>query len=76
MGQEVIEIRKYIEEKLYAHIVAFKVSWHLKKEEKISPSLTTINRIIKCNNLVHKRPKYNPKGINYPAWWLPIGNLY
>jgi len=67
MEQTVIETRKYLEEKLYAQIGAFNIGWHLKQEGKTPPSLATINRIIKRNNLVHKRPKYTPERINYPA---------
>ena len=74
MEQAVIETRKYLEEKLYAQIGAFNISWHLKQEGGTPPSLATINRIIKRNNLVHKRPKYTPKGVNYPALVVTYSN--
>jgi len=67
MEQMVIETRKYLEKKLYAQIGAFNICWHLKQEGKNPPSLATLNRIIKRNNLVHKRLKYSPKGVNYPS---------
>jgi len=67
MEQAVIETRKYLEEKLYAQIGAFNIGWHLKQKTGTPSSLAIINRIIKRNNLVHKRPKYTPKGVNCPA---------
>jgi hypothetical protein len=67
MEQAVIKTRKYLEKKPYAQIGAFNICWHLKQEGENPPSLATLNRIIKRNNLVHKRLKYSPKGVNYPS---------
>jgi hypothetical protein len=67
MEQMVIKTRKYLEKKPYAQIGAFNICWHLKQEGGNPPSLATLNRIIKRNNLVHKRLKYSPKGVNYPS---------
>ena len=67
MEQAVIKTRKYLEKEPYAQIGAFNICWHLKQEGGNPPSLATLNRIIKRNNLVHKRLKYSPKGVNYPS---------
>ncbi len=74
MEQMVIETRKRLEKKPYAQIGAFSICWHLKQEGKIPPSLATLNRIIKRNNLVHKRTKYSPKGVNYPSLAITRSN--
>jgi len=72
MEQAVIETREYLEKELYAQTGAFSISWHLQEQGINPPSITTINRIIKRNNLVHSRPKYVPKGVDYPS--LKIAN--
>lgn len=72
MEQAVIETREYLEKELYAQTGAFSISWHLKERGINPPSITAINRIIKRNNLVHSRPKYVPKGVDYPS--LKIAN--
>jgi transposase InsO family protein len=67
MEQLVIESRKRLEKQLYAQIGAISISFDLKQQGIIPPSLTTINRVLRRNNLVRKRPKYTPKGIDYPS---------
>ena len=74
MEQTIIEIRKRLEKKPYAQIGAFNICWHLKQEGKIPPSIASLNRIIKRNNLVHKRTKYSPKGVNYPSLAITRSN--
>jgi putative transposase len=66
MEQAVVEARKYLEQKLYAQIGAFNISWHLRQKGINPPPIVTINKILKRNNLVRKRVKYEPKGIDYP----------
>jgi len=65
--QTVIESRKYLEKRLYAQIGALAISHDLNKQVIISPPISTINKILKLNDLVHKRLKYSPKGVNYPS---------
>lgn len=67
MEQAVIDARKYLEKKLYAQIGAINISWHLKHQGINPSSIATINRILKRNDLVRKRIKYQPKGVDYPA---------
>ncbi len=67
MEQAVIEKRQELEQTLYAHIGALNISWSLCREKNELPSTTTINRIIKRNNLTRKKPRYIPKGVNYPG---------
>jgi hypothetical protein len=67
MEQAVIEKRQELEQTLYAQIGALNISWHLKKEGSPTPSMITINRVIKRNNLTRKKPRYTPKGIDYPG---------
>lgn len=74
MEQVVIDTRKQLEKELYAQIGANSIIWCLQKCGVTPPSLPTINRIIKRNNMVRKRPKYTPKGINYPSLEITHSN--
>lgn len=68
MEQTVIDTRHKLEKELYAQIGALNITWHLSEEQnEKAPSMATINRIIQRNNLSRKRPRYQPKGINFPA---------
>jgi len=74
MEQMVIESRKRLEKKLYAQIGALAISYDLNKQGIISPPISTINKILKRNDLVHKRLKYSPKRINYPSLVITHSN--
>ncbi|MFQ6032511.1 MAG: helix-turn-helix domain-containing protein [Candidatus Zixiibacteriota bacterium] len=74
MEQAVIQTRKGLEKELYAQIGALNISWHLSQKGVNPPSIPTINRIIKRNNLVRKRPKYTPKGVDYPSLGITKSN--
>lgn len=65
--QAVIETRKSLEKTLYAQIGALNISWQLNQQGMVAPPIPTINKILKRNNLVRKRPKYEPKNIDYPS---------
>ena len=65
--QAVVEMRKHLEQQQYAQIGALNIRWHLEQRGIRSPSIPTIDRIIKRNNLVRKRKAYEPKGISYPV---------
>lgn len=67
MEATVIQKRKELEKTLYSQIGAFPICYQLTKEGKEIPSIATINRIIKRNNLTRKRPAYSSKGVEYPA---------
>jgi len=67
MEKAVIQKRKELEKTLYSQIGAFPISYQLTAEGKDIPSIATINRIIKRNNLTRKRPAYSSKGVDYPA---------
>ena len=67
MEQAVIDTRKDLEKKLYAQIGAFNISWHLNQQGITPPPIPTINKILKRNELIRKRTKYQPKGVDYPA---------
>lgn len=67
MEQAVIDTRKDLEKELYAQIGAFNISWHLNQQGITPPPIPTINKILKRNQLIRKRAKYQPKGVNYPA---------
>ena len=68
MEQAVIEARKQLEGTLYAQIGAHNINWHLSRQITTPrPSIVTINRIIRRNGLTRKRPRYSPKGIDYPG---------
>jgi len=67
MEQAIINARKQLEKTLYAQIGALSIGWKLKEQGIEPPPLITINKVIKRNNLTRKRPKYQPKGVDYPA---------
>ena len=60
--------------KLYAQVGALAISYALQKEGINPPPIITINKILKRNNLVHKREKYSPKGVNYPSLVITHSN--
>ena len=66
MEQMVVETRKHIEKKLYSQIGALAISYDLNKQGIISPPISTINKILRRNDLIHQKTKYIPKGVNYP----------
>jgi putative transposase len=74
MERAVIDTRIYLEKKLYAQIGALSISWHLKQQGMVPPPIATINKILKRNNLVRKRPKYQPKNVNYPSLKITHSN--
>jgi len=67
MEQTVIETRKHLMNQRYTQIGAWNISWNLEEKGIRPPSISTINRIVKRNNLVRKKRKYQPKGVDYPA---------
>lgn len=74
MEQAVIQTRKRLEKQLYAQIGAFNISWHLSKQGINPPPIGTINKILKRNDLVRKRPKYEPKNVDYPSLEITHSN--
>ena len=75
MEQTVIQTRKQLEKTLYAQIGALNISWQLSNLNQPAPSISTINRIIKRNNLTRKKTVYNPKGIDYPCLEINYSNF-
>lgn len=67
MEQIVIDSRKRLEKQLYAQIGALAISFDLTQHGIEAPPISTINNILKRNKLVRKRPKYTPKGVDYPS---------
>jgi len=74
MEQTVIETRKYLEKKQYSQIGALAISYDLNKQGIISPPVSTINKILRRNNLVLKRTKYTPKRVSYPSLLITHSN--
>lgn len=74
MEQIVIDARKSLEKQLYAQIGAIAISFNLKQQGIDSPPIPTINKILKRNKLVRKRPKYISKGIDYPSLEIAYSN--
>ena len=74
MEQMVIETRKHLEKKLYSQIGALAISYDLNKQGIISPPISTINKILRRNNLIHQKTKYVPKGVNYPSLVISRSN--
>ena len=74
MEQAVIEARKHLEKTLYAQIGALNISWHLSQQGITPPPISTINKVLKRNNLVRKSPKYEAKNIDYPSLEITRSN--
>ena len=74
MEQAVIETRKRLERQLYAQIGAFAISYDLQQQGMAPPPISTINKILKRSNLVRKKPKYTPKGVDYPSLEIKESN--
>ena len=70
LEQAVIETRKKRERQLYAQIGAISINFDLQQQGITPLPLSTINKILKRNELIRKRPKYTPKGVDYPS--LPV----
>lgn len=77
MEQTVIEARQQLEATPYAQIGASSIDWLLEKQRVKRPTIATINRVIKRNNLTRKKPpRYNPKGVSYPAIEISASNEF
>jgi len=74
MEQMVIETRKHLEKKLYSQIGALAISYNLNKQGIISPPISTINKILRRNDLIHQKTHYIPKGVNYPSLVISRSN--
>jgi len=74
MEQAVIETRKRLEKQLYAQIGAVAISFDLQRRNILAPSISSINKILKRNELVRKKPKYTPKGVDYPSLQVTESN--
>jgi putative transposase len=75
MEQAIIDTRIKLEKQLYAQIGALNIKWHIEKQGLVSPPISTINKVLKRNNLVLRRHKYQPKGIDYPALKVARSNF-
>jgi len=75
MEQAIIDTRKKLESTLYAQIGALNIRWHLEKQGLEAVPISTINKVFKRGNLVHKRLKYEPKGTNYLALKVTVSNF-
>jgi transposase InsO family protein len=72
--QAIINTRKQFEKTLYAQIGALSIGWKLKEQGVRPPPISTINKVIHRNKLTRKRPKYQPKGVDYPAFEITHSN--
>jgi transposase len=75
MEQTIIDTRKKLETTLYAQIGALNIKWHLEEQGLTPPPVSTINSVLKRNNLVKKKTKYEPKGADYPALKAEYSNF-
>ncbi len=75
MEQTIIDTRKKLETTLYCQIGALNIKWYIQEQGLISPPISTINKVLKRNNLIKKRHRYQPKGINYPVLRITGSNF-
>jgi putative transposase len=75
MEQTVIDVRKNLQNTLYAQIGALAISYQLSKKGIKPPPISTINKIIKRNNLIPEKNRYNPKGVDYPYKEVKESNI-
>lgn len=64
----VIQIRRKLENTLYAQIGAISIQWELSKLDMEPLPVWTIDRIIKKHNLSHKKPKVAKRKNDYPDY--------
>jgi len=74
MEQTIIETRKHLEKMLYSQIGALAISYDLNQQGIISPPVSTINKILRRNDLIHQKTQYVPKGVNYPSLAISQSN--
>ena len=74
MEQTIIETRKHLEKMLYSQIGALAISYDLNQQGIISPPISTINKILRRNDLIHQKTQYVPKGVNYPSLAISRSN--
>ena len=75
MEQAIIDTRKKLETTLYAQIGALNIKWHLEEQGLNPPPISIINNVLKRNNLVRERKRYEPKGTDYPALKATCSNF-
>jgi putative transposase len=62
----VINVRKALEGRIYSQTGALSIMYEIERMSLKSPSIPTINRIMKRNNLIHYSSVKQRKGIEYP----------
>ena len=71
----VINVRKALESQLYSQTGALSIMYEMERLGLKSPSIPTINRILKRNNLINNRSVKQRKGIPYPDFFTLVQQM-
>lgn len=67
LEEKVVEARHILAKSPHWESGAYAIEHYLKKQGVASPSVATINRILRKHGLTRKKVKYQKSGIDYPA---------
>lgn len=74
MEQAITDTRKQLEQIPYAQIGALNIKWTL-EQKGIPIPISTINKVLKRNNLIRKKCVYEPKDTDYPELEITESNF-
>jgi hypothetical protein len=71
----VINVRKALEGRIYSQTGALSIMYEIERLGHKSPSIPTINRILKRNNLINTSSVKQRKGIEYPDFFTLVQQM-
>ena len=71
----VISVRKALEGRIYSQTGALSIMYEIERMDLKSPSIPTINRILKRNNLINCSSVKQRKGIEYPNYFTLVQQM-
>jgi len=71
----VIKVRKALEDRIYSQTGALSIMYEVERMGINPPSLSTINRILKRHDLIHKSRIRQKKGVEYPNHFFLVQQM-
>lgn len=71
----VISVRKTLQDRKYSQTGALSIMYEIKRMGMKSPSISTINRILKRNNQINTSSVKQRKGIEYPSYFTLVQQM-
>ncbi len=71
----VINVRKALEGRIYSQTGALSIMYEIERMGLQTPSIPTINRILKRNNLISNKRVRQKKGIDYPSYFTLVQQM-